>query len=174
VMMEDFVDMDLSDLKKIVKIGGGKLKNCYKADTLYNVLRIAAEENVPIKDPLTQQRLTEDEIEDVLRKLRVKPKNRPRSRLIYDNSYLHRIPIETEPGFAYLYFRGHSTQQLGVIPTSDILFNKLVNLHSKGRLMVGNNTSCCRIHLRKTLDYWKSGNVERLTTKMIDEIDQLL
>jgi hypothetical protein len=173
-MLEDFVDMDLADLKKIVKIGGGKLKNCYKADTLYNVLRNAADENIPIKDPLTQQRLTEDEIEDVLRKLRIKPKDRPRSRLIYDNSYLYRNPIETEPAFAYLYFRGNNTQSLGVIPMSAILFNKLVELHSKGRLMVNNNTGCCRIHLRKTLDYWKSDNIDRLTTKMIEEIDQLL
>jgi hypothetical protein len=174
-MLEDFVDMDLDDLKKIVKIGGGNLKNCYKAETLYNIIRIAAEENVPIRDPLTQQRLTENEIKDVLRKVRVKMANRPKANMVRDGSYLDRTVIE--PGFAHLIFKnrlGQTRFNLGVIPLSNILFRKLQELHSKGRLTVANNTRCCRIHLVKTLDYWKSGNVERLTDRMIEEIDQLL
>ncbi len=184
VVLEDFVDMDLKDLKSIVKTGKGAKKNCYKAETLYNILRTAAEQNIPVKDPLTNERLTKAEIKEVMDKMRKisKRAQTPRANTNMDPfAYMDTIPILHEPSYVTLYYvnpnpHHPSEKNLGVIPRDARLIKKINDLYEAGRLLrlaPGGIYEAPRIHLHKKLDYWKADR-ERLINKMIDEIDQLL
>jgi hypothetical protein len=181
VLLEDFVDMSLKDLKSVVKTGKGAKKNCYKAETLYNILQTAAEQNIPVKDPLTNERLTKEEIKDVMAKMRkvMKRAETPRAAVNMNPfAYIETIPLPNEPGYVTLYYVNYPEEKnLGVIPADARLTKKILNLYEAGRLLrlaPGGVYEAPRIHLHKTLDYWKTGGRERLINKMIDEIDQLL
>jgi hypothetical protein len=181
VLLEDFADMSAKELRDIVKIGKGVKKNCYKAETLFNVIRNAADENIPAKDPLSNVRLTKEEIKAVMTKYRKGKRGITTPQAITNLnpfSYLLAEPLQNNPTYSTLFYV-HPTQppkNLGVIPTDNRLIGKLEELYQAGRLLVLGQEGVYRsprIHLHKKLEYWLP-NREFLINKMIDEIDQLI
>jgi len=208
-----FDRMNKKNLQLIIKIGKNPgQQRCYYARNIYKLWQKSNKENVPFVDPETKQKITEEEKADIMKKIRyINPKAinpelksnlkiDPYLKLIIEQSNLYSnfYTIKLE------YIINNNSyvsiiQDLGVMPanleiddvngaanmTSAAVSASLQELFEKGRLMVSNFAPfvCCRIHLRKSLEYWitpandkpliKGINIERWN-KFAEEIYSLL
>ena len=195
-----FDRMRKKQLHLIVKLGPTKgQQRCYYVRTVYKMWQQAVKNNQPFKNPETGTRVTAEEKDDIMQKIRyLKPAAaNPDStaRLVMDPEL--EFGVKQVGDLYHIRFIRRFTKQLfvirdlGYIPsdievsesgstdiTSAVAVSKLQALFEKGRLMTSNFIPyrCCRISLHKTKEYWDKPMPERVQklTKILEEIDALL
>jgi len=194
-----FDRMNKKNLLFIIKVGNknkeGK-QRCYYARNIYKLWQEAEKNNVAFVDPETRIPINLDEKEDIMKKIkylnpkairpdeRSKLKKDPRLELLFtpkDKFYLLQSQYNLIHNYVFV------LEDLGYIPadielehvdgaanlTSAAVIGSLQALFDKGKVMESNFIpfSCCKIHLRKTIEYWTTPS--KTTVKKADGKDKL-
>ena len=194
--LEDYKDLELKDLRSLVKLGSGF---CYTVDTIDHHIKSSIERDVPIKDILNPSyRLDAKDygaIEEAGKKARKTyklpkvPVEQPASH------YKLFLGVAGDPEFKLVFmFDNRKVKKLpdgsleytnaipeggwlGYIPAKGTAgLEKLVRqAWESGRLFTKATRpfACCRFHIKKSMEYWKS-DTERKIKDLEDEIRGLV
>ena len=183
-----FDRMNKKNLQLIVQLGANAnaapgTARCYYVRNLYQLWSEAARNNRRFADPLTRQEITQEEKDDVMRKVRHLRPNAPDPRNYAqrkDNKLSLQIQeIHSQRDGAHFYhlavkrpFGRHVIIlfDLGLIPaniemedvggdansTSAAIIGMVQQLFERGRLLLSNTIPfrCCAVNLQKPLQYW--------------------
>lgn len=177
-----FDRMKKKNLQLIVKLGNREgNQRCFYVRNIYKLWEQRASENQDLLEPETRQRVTDREKADIMHKIKYINKNAvdpdridktkidPRLELVYelvDNKY-YKIVMKRQFG-GYVF----TIESLGYVPadiesvngdiniSSATVMSRIRDLFDNGKLLVNNFApyTCCKIHLRKSIDYWKQGS----------------
>ena len=159
---------------------------------VYTILKNAVESNIPLRNPTDpNNRITPEELVNIMKKVRKTDKKAktPKANIVLPpGARLQRAPFLDDPNYYQLYYiyrkqsgwnNEMTSKYLGIIPKSDLLWKKLNELYNTGRMFsfsgpIVPDSFHPRIHLYKNYQYWKNGDVNRLTQHMINEIEPYL
>jgi hypothetical protein len=203
ILKEDFKDMDFKTLRSLRKIG----KQCFTLEELFTYLRQTVEQNLPTRNPLTRERWTTEFLQEVLRQYQTTHPEAtltpPAIALDEKQVQLKIVPVEVklrhqpqQPRYHFWHIQVvipsmHRTLDLGFVPeyedskdvsnNTGVLLSALRQLWEKRRLLSIHSPldkiTCCRVHLRKPVEYWLLPNGQingELVRKMTEELKDLL
>jgi hypothetical protein len=184
--LEAFADMDLADLRNVVRVGAGRKKHCMQLESAFMMYKIARNAGLDPKNPLDpSHRLTNAELANV------------NARMLHRNA-TYRAPVRdpgvrdpsmnlvVEDGGGGFYKLGlerggREVINLGFIPdvstentgssadTTAVLIAKLDQMLRDGRLLVRERDGrygCCTIHLNKRKSHWATDRLGKFHNMM--------
>lgn len=195
----DFTEIALNQnpnsrlLESVIKIG----QNCYTAEFLYNWWKTQVDKRLPVTDPLTRQLLTEDDKQNIMKHMKkydhLKQIDNPdkiQIKSVGDDVKLLTIPFTSTQGLQFWQLQivtPTNSIDLGYIPdytgatavNGSTLIASINLLWDNNRLLENvDPLECCRIHLRKPIQYWTNStmyewaeDIQRKIDMMMDEID---
>lgn len=198
ISLDEFEDMKKKKLQLVVKIGPKNKEGqqrCYYVKNIYDYINSSVKQGLVPKDPISKAKITDAELNEViLPKMRyinrkakismVQKKEYPRVTLIIKTV---NDPVSLLPYYE-LKLRRHIGAMLvwektvGYIPgyvstasadvNSTVVIAKIRELFDNGRLM--NETGLWpRVHLNKSIAFWKGPNVVQKLVFMMDELNTL-
>ena len=196
VSLESYADMDLKDLRSLVRLGSGF---CYTAEGLDDHIKSSIERDVPVKNMMNPSyRLTARNYGAILKQARIKRKTYKlpvRTTELLPTHYKLYIGIISEPQFKYVFLYderktipvpggfvdyGPAIPEggwLGYIPaTGTTTLEKLIKkAFLAGRLFnkASRPFGCCRVHVKKGKDYWSDGATAKISA-MEEELRGIL
>ena len=172
ISMDDFKDLNISDLQNLVAIGNDTKKNYYILENIYQVYKIATLSNKHPKDPMNMQYLlTNEEINDINIKMRIKDPTYSIPVYIPPKSYDFDLQIELSPIYINFFSikilkNNRLKYDLGFIPgwieshhtgstdyTSGVVLSNLHELWEKHLFFDDSNKPI--IDLKKNYSYWQ-------------------
>ena len=196
VTLETYADMDLKDLRSLVRLGSGF---CYTADGLDAHIKSSLERDVPIKNMMNPSyRLTARNFGAIKKQGRVRHKTYKLPKRMTELPAPHYklyIGVIGEPEFKYIFLYderktipipgglvdyGPAVPEggwLGYIPATgtDSLEKLIKKAFSVGRLFnkASRPFGCCRVHVKKGREYWSTGTSEKISA-MEEELRGIL
>ena len=196
VSLESYAEMDLKDLRSLVRLGSGF---CYTAEALDDHIKSSIERDVPVKNMMNPSyRLTAHNYGAILKQGLLKRKTYKlpvRTTEMLAKHYKLYIGVIAEPQFKYVFLYderktipvpggfvdyGPAVPEggwLGYIPaTGTGALEKLIKkAFLAGRLFnkASRPFGCCRVHVKKGKDYWSDGAPEKISA-MEEELRGIL
>lgn len=165
--------------ESVIGIGQGVNRQCHDLEGLFDYYDLQVRENQPFRDPNTRASITDNEINELKRRIRLR---RPHAVMPQQpppppaHLTLNEISLTYEyqghQGDFYNIFIQNNTNQawtdLGVIPaqveqihtnstnyTSAVVLSNIHRLWDLNRLLISvEPLVCCTVHLRKPVEYW--------------------
>jgi hypothetical protein len=172
ISLDNFNDLEISDLQNLIAIGNDIKKNYYILENIYQVYKIAILSNKHPKDPMNMQyELTDNEINDINLKMRIKDSNYSPPVYIAPKTYDFELQIELSMTYVNFFSikiikNNRVKYDLGLIPgwieshhtgstdyTSGVLLSNLHELWEKHLFFDDLNKPI--IDLRKSYSYWQ-------------------
>lgn len=202
ILLEEFKDMSINELKSIIKIGPGDKKNCYLVDSIIPHYTEHVQKGKSTRDPMNPSHvITQQEIADMKKaKRKLEPQwQSPRRRII---PQYHGLVIDFTPTMSrtpsgaivpllHIWVVRDATNEtifdLGYIPndiesvhtgsvdyTTSVAVYLLRRLWDERKLLIGDNEPyrCCTVHLRKSKHYWSQVPQSEMIRKFKNMIDE--
>lgn len=189
--------------ESVIGIGQGDHRQCYDLEGLFDYYDSQVNDNKPFRDPNTRASITDEEINDLKRRIRLRRPHvvmpqlqPPPAHLILNEVMLTYEHLDHQANFFKVFILDNANHQawldLGLIPaqvepehtnstnlTSAVVLSNLHRLWDLNRLLVSvDPLVCCTVHLRRSVEYWYINDTPHIDLNkfvaMAREIEDLL